>query len=66
MAEHKGALAGLTLAYVGDGANNMAHSYALGGATAGMHVRIGTPSTDLPDASVIARAQEVAAAREGR
>ena len=31
--EHKGRLAGLTLAYVGDGANNMAHSYLLGGAT---------------------------------
>ena len=30
--QHKAALAGLTLAYVGDGANNMAHSYALGGA----------------------------------
>ncbi len=66
VAEHKGALAGLTLAYVGDGANNMAHSYALGGATAGMHVRIGTPETDLPDASVIARAQAVAATTEGR
>ncbi|GAB3453159.1 ornithine carbamoyltransferase [Kineococcus endophyticus] len=65
VAEHKGALAGLTLAYVGDGANNMAHSYALGGATAGMHVRIGTPETDLPDASVIARAQAVAATTEG-
>lgn len=33
--EHKGELAGLTLAYVGDGANNMAHSYLLGGVTAG-------------------------------
>ncbi len=65
VAEHKGALAGLTLAYVGDGANNMAHSYALGGATAGMHVRIGTPETDLPDASVIARAQAVAATTGG-
>ncbi|WP_380175322.1 ornithine carbamoyltransferase [Kineococcus sp. DHX-1] len=65
VAEHKGALAGLTLAYVGDGANNMAHSYALGGATAGMHVRIGTPETDLPDASVIARAQLVAATTGG-
>jgi ornithine carbamoyltransferase len=42
--EHKGSLAGLTLAYVGDGANNMAHSYLLAGATAGMHVRIGTPA----------------------
>ena len=30
--ERKQRLAGLTLAYVGDGANNMAHSYLLGGA----------------------------------
>jgi ornithine carbamoyltransferase len=65
VAEHKGTLAGLTLAYVGDGANNMAHSYALGGATAGMHVRIGTPASDLPDAAVIARAQAVAATTGG-
>ena len=41
--EHKGTLAGLTVAYLGDGANNMGHSYLLGGATAGMHVRIGAP-----------------------
>ncbi len=38
--ERRGALAGLTLAYLGDAANNMAHSYALAGATAGMHVRL--------------------------
>jgi ornithine carbamoyltransferase len=63
--EHKGALAGLTLAYVGDGANNMAHSYALGGATAGMHVRIGTPGSDLPNPDIIARAQAVAATTGG-
>ena len=42
--EVKGATAGLTFAYLGDGANNMAHSYLLGCALAGMHVRIGTPS----------------------
>ncbi|MFB9378945.1 ornithine carbamoyltransferase [Kineococcus gynurae] len=65
VAEHKGALPGLTLAYVGDGANNMAHSYALGGATAGLHVRIGTPASDLPDPAVIARAQAVAAGTGG-
>ena len=41
--ERKGSLAGLTLTYLGDGANNMAHSYLVGGATAGMHVRIGSP-----------------------
>ncbi|WP_380156902.1 ornithine carbamoyltransferase [Kineococcus sp. R86509] len=63
--ERKGALAGLTLAYVGDGANNMAHSYALGGATAGMHVRIGTPGSDLPNPEIIARAQAVAATTGG-
>ena len=36
--EHKGATAGLSLAYLGDGANNMAHSYLLGGAP-GRHAR---------------------------
>ena len=65
VAESKGSLAGLTLAYVGDGANNMAHSYALGGATAGLHVRIGTPATDLPDPAVLERAQRVAATTGG-
>ena len=31
--ERRGTLAGLTLTYLGDGANNMAHSYLLGGAS---------------------------------
>src|SRR5690625_456087 len=51
IAEHTGgiaesgpALAGRTFAYRGDGANNMAHSYIVGGALAGMHVRIATPA----------------------
>ena len=63
VAQHRGgvgALSGLTLAYVGDGANNMAHSYLLGGATAGMHVRIGTPDGYLPDASILADATAIA------
>ncbi len=38
--EHKGELKGLTLTFLGDGQSNMAHSYALAGVTAGMHVRI--------------------------
>ena len=46
--EHKGRLAGLTLTYVGDAANNMAHSYLLGGASAGMHVRVAGPSGTSP------------------
>ena len=58
--EHRDRLAGLTLTYLGDGANNMAQSYLLGGATAGMHVRIGSPPTYLPDAAVLARASEIA------
>ncbi len=41
--ERKGTLAGLTLTYLGDGANNMAHSLLLGGVTAGMHVRVAAP-----------------------
>jgi ornithine carbamoyltransferase len=63
--EHKGRLAGLTLTYLGDGANNMAHSYLLGGATAGMHVRIGSPEDYDPDPAVLAAAREVAAATGG-
>lgn len=58
--EHAGELAGLRFAYVGDGANNMAHSYALGGAVAGMHVRIGAPAGFQPDPAVIERARRVA------
>ncbi|WP_432498710.1 ornithine carbamoyltransferase [Kineococcus auxinigenes] len=65
IAEHKGRLGGLTMAYLGDGANNMAHSYALGGATAGLHVRIATPATDLPSAAVLERARAVAAGTGG-
>jgi len=68
VAQHKGgvdALAGLTLTYMGDGANNMAHSYLLGGATAGMHVRIGAPQGFLPDAQVVKDATEIAAATGG-
>jgi ornithine carbamoyltransferase len=62
---HKGRLAGLTLTYAGDGANNMAHSYLLGGAAAGMHVRIGTPAAFQPDPAVLARAAEIAAGTGG-
>jgi ornithine carbamoyltransferase len=61
----KSALAGLTLAYVGDGANNMAHSYALGGARAGLHVRIGAPVGFQPDPAIWTRAKAAAAASGG-
>ena len=68
VAQHRGgahALPGLTLAYVGDGSNNMAASYLLGGATAGMHVRVGTPAGYLPDPAVVDDARRIAAATGG-
>jgi ornithine carbamoyltransferase len=58
--EHKGRLAGLTVVYLGDGANNMGQSYLLGGATAGMHVRVGSPAGYQPDPTVVADAEAVA------
>jgi ornithine carbamoyltransferase len=63
--EHKGELAGLTVAYVGDGANNMSHSYLLGCALAGIHVRVGTPVNHQPRADILARAQELASEQGG-
>ena len=54
--ERRGPTAGRTLTYLGDGANNMAHSYLLGAAMAGMHVRIGAPDGYLPDEAVVRRA----------
>jgi len=63
--EHKGTLAGLTFSYVGDAANNMANSYLLGGASAGMHVRIAGPQEYLPDPSVVDRANRIAAETDG-
>jgi ornithine carbamoyltransferase len=58
--ERLGSLAGRTLTYLGDGANNMAHSYLLGGATAGMHVRVAAPPGYQPDQAIVAKAQQIA------
>ncbi|MFI5427826.1 ornithine carbamoyltransferase [Aeromicrobium sp. UC242_57] len=63
--EHKGRLAGLTVAYLGDGANNMGHSYLLGGATAGMHIRIGAPEGYQPDPQIVGDAAAIAATTGG-
>ncbi len=63
--ERRGTLAGLTLTYLGDGANNMAHSYLLGGANAGMHVRVGTPGGYPPDPAVLDAARRRAAQTGG-
>jgi ornithine carbamoyltransferase len=65
VSERLGDLAGRTLTYLGDGTNNMAHSYLLGGVTAGMHVRVAAPAGLPPDPAVLAKAQEIAAATGG-
>jgi ornithine carbamoyltransferase len=62
---HLGSLPGVTLAYLGDGANNMAHSYALGGGLAGMEVRIAAPPGFQPDPEILRRARSVAALSGG-
>ena len=59
--EHKGDLAGRTLTFLGDAACNMAHSFLLAGATAGMHVRVSGPDGYRPDERVLATAQKIAA-----
>nr|WP_239528335.1 ornithine carbamoyltransferase [Microbacterium esteraromaticum] len=63
--EHKGDLKGLTLTFFGDGRSNMAHSYALAGVTAGMHVRIASPDSYAPRADVVIAAQKRAAETGG-
>src|SRR5580692_3256692 len=62
IAERKGSLKGLKLAYFGDGANNMAHSLMLGGVTAGIHVTVAAPDGFTPDPAVVAAAQQRAQA----
>jgi ornithine carbamoyltransferase len=61
VAERLGPLSGRTLTFLGDGANNMAHSYLLGCATGGMHVRVAAPEGYQPDPAVLAAAQRIAA-----
>lgn len=57
--EHFGKTKGLTVAYAGDGNNNMANSYLLAGAIAGMNVKIAAPSGYQPDPAVVALANSL-------
>jgi ornithine carbamoyltransferase len=63
--EHRGDVKGQTMTYFGDGANNMANSYALGGVNAGMHVRIAAPADYQPAAAIVAEAEALAAQTGG-
>jgi ornithine carbamoyltransferase len=59
--EHKGTLAGLRVAFVGDGACNMGNSWLLAGATAGMHVVVGAPDDYRPAPEMFDRARRIGA-----
>ena len=63
--EHRGELKGLTITFLGDGSDNMVHSYLLAGATAGMHVRIAFPQEFSPIANVVADAERIATTTGG-
>ena len=62
--ERKGELAGRTMTYLGDG-NNVTHSLLLGGAKAGMRVRVATPPGFEPIPQVVHRATEIASGTGG-
>ncbi|MDQ3029188.1 MAG: ornithine carbamoyltransferase, partial [Actinomycetota bacterium] len=62
--ERKGTLAGLKLAYLGDG-NNVAHSLLQAGALAGMRVVVGCPDGYQPEAAVVDGAARIAAGTGG-
>jgi ornithine carbamoyltransferase len=63
--EHKGTLAGLTVTFLGDGGSNMAQSYLLACAIAGMHVRIACPDSFAPRVDVVADAEKIASETGG-
>jgi ornithine carbamoyltransferase len=63
--EHKAELAGLTVAFLGDGACNVGNSWLLAGATAGMHVRISSPAGYAPSAAMVDAATALAATTGG-
>ena len=56
-------LAGVTLTYLGDGNNNMAHSLLLGGALTGMNVRIAAPEGHQPLPEIVQKAQALSGDR---
>ncbi len=62
--ERFGRLAGLKIAYIGDG-NNMTHSLLHGCARMGMHVAVGHPEGYAPAPEVVARSETFAARTGG-
>jgi len=58
--EHRGEIAGKTVAWIGDG-NNMAHSWINGAVTFGYRLRIACPPAYCPDARLLEAARQLGA-----
>ncbi|BAN90720.1 ornithine carbamoyltransferase [Aeropyrum camini] len=58
--EKKGRLAGVKLAFVGDGADNVLHSLLLAGSKLGLHISVATPPEIRPDERILSKALEAA------
>jgi ornithine carbamoyltransferase len=56
--ENLGKLKGKSLVYIGDGSNNMSHSYLLGCAIAGMNVKIVAPKKYFPNDYYVKQAKK--------
>lgn len=57
--ENKGHLQDLNFVYIGDGANNMAHSYLLGCAISKMNIKIVSPKDYWPDEFYVKEAKKL-------
>jgi len=66
MQEEFGALKGLSLAYVGDGRNNMANELMVGCAKMGMHIRIVSPRALFPKTELVETVRAIAAQTGGQ
>ncbi|MBU1179357.1 ornithine carbamoyltransferase [Patescibacteria group bacterium] len=58
--EKKGKLSGLTLAFVGDGNNNVTHSLALAAALLGVNFRVASPEKHRMKREIYSKAEEIA------
>ncbi|MEU7640335.1 ornithine carbamoyltransferase [Streptomyces sp. NPDC059101] len=63
--EHFGSLAGLTAAFLGDGASNTCNSFLAACAAAGMHLTIASPQGYPTDPDILGEAREVMAQTGG-
>lgn len=63
--ERFGTTKGKVLCYIGDASNNMANSYLLAGAMAGMQVRVAAPGGYQPNPKVVEKAKSIAVTTGG-